>query len=128
MKKAKRLIIWYEPTLKEKARELRNNSTKPEIILWLELKGKSLGYDFHRQKPINYFIVDFFCQELMLAIEIDGKGHNWDENLQNDIQRDKKLAELGITVFRFSNTEIFNELDKVLYSIVKFIEMRNKTL
>lgn len=67
----RRKIIPYNPALKEKARELRNNSTKTEILLWLNLKGKQMrGYDFHRQKPIDNYIVDFFCNELMLAIEI----------------------------------------------------------
>ena len=62
--------------LKEKARELRNNSTTSEIKLWMYLKNKQmLGYDFHRQKPLDEYIVDFFCNELMLAIEIDGLSH-----------------------------------------------------
>jgi very-short-patch-repair endonuclease len=53
----------YNPNLKEKARRLRNNSTKAEIRLWIYLKGRQMmGYDFHRQKPIDNFIVDFFLQ------------------------------------------------------------------
>ena len=76
----KRKIIPYNPKLKELARELRNNSTKAEIILWLKLKNKQLyGYDFHRQKPIDNYIVDFFCQELMLAIEVDGYSHQFED-------------------------------------------------
>ena len=67
----RRKIIPYNPALKEKARELRNNSTKTEIMLWMYLKGKQMkGYDFHRQKPLDEYIVDFFCNELLLAIEI----------------------------------------------------------
>jgi very-short-patch-repair endonuclease len=67
----RRKIIPYNPKLKEYARQLRNNSTRSEIILWKYLKGKQmLGYDFHRQKPIDNYIVDFFCSELMLAIEL----------------------------------------------------------
>lgn len=73
----RRKIIPYNPALKEKARELRNNSTISEIFLWQFLKGKQmLGYDFHRQKPLDEYIVDFFCNELMLAIEIDGESHS----------------------------------------------------
>ena len=52
--------IKYNPKLKEYARNLRNKSTLPEVLLWREIKGKKLGYDFHRQKPIDEFIVDFF--------------------------------------------------------------------
>ena len=74
--KAKRNILPYNPALKDKARELRNNSTKTEILLWTFLKGRQLrGFDFHRQRPIDEYIVDFFCSELMLAIEIDGVSH-----------------------------------------------------
>lgn len=59
-------ILPYNPALKEKARELRNNSTKTEILLWRFLKGKQLrGYDIHRQKPIDEYIVDFFCTDLI---------------------------------------------------------------
>ena len=58
---AKRKIIPYDPKLKELARQLRNDSTKTEIFLWLKLKGKQMyGYDFHRQKPIDHYILDFF--------------------------------------------------------------------
>ena len=65
--------IYYDKGLKEKARFLRNNSTLTEVLLWNELKsGQRRGYDFHRQKPILHWIVDFFCYDLMLAIEVDG--------------------------------------------------------
>ena len=73
-------ILPYNPKLKEKARHLRNNSTKAEIRLWLYLKRRQMmGYDFHRQKPIDNFIVDFFCRELMLAIELDGYTHTFEK-------------------------------------------------
>jgi very-short-patch-repair endonuclease len=71
-------ILPYNPILKDLARELRNKSTLSEVLLWQHLKGKQmLGYDFDRQKPINNFIIDFFCSELMLAIEIAGETHNY---------------------------------------------------
>ena len=68
-------IIHYNPSLKEKARILRKNSTLSEIILWKKIKNKSLGYEFHRQVPLDNFIVDFYCHGLNLAIEIDGNTH-----------------------------------------------------
>ena len=71
-------ILSYNPILKDLARDLRNNSTLSEVLLWKYLKGgQMLGYDFDRQKPVDNFIVDFFCNELMLAIEIDGETHNY---------------------------------------------------
>ena len=70
--------VTYNPYLKEKAKELRNNSTLGEIVLWKKLKGKQCyGFDFHRQKPINNYIVDFYCNKLNLVIEVDGYSHNF---------------------------------------------------
>ncbi len=67
IKRIKRNIYPYHPSLKQLAKELRNNSTFAEILLWNELKNKRLGdYDFHRQKPILNYIIDFFCHELTL--------------------------------------------------------------
>ncbi|MBA4319424.1 MAG: DNA methylase [Flavobacterium sp.] len=118
--KIKREIIPYNPTLKEKARQLRNNSTKSEILLWQFLKGKQmLGYDFHRQKPLDKYIVDFFCNELMLAIEIDGESHFGKEKY--DKNRQKQLEDLGVRFLRFEDTEIFCNLEKVLKTIEKWI-------
>lgn len=113
--------VTYNPYLKEKARELRNNSTLGEIILWKKLKGKQCyGFDFHRQKPISNYIVDFYCHKLKLIIEIDGYSHNF--KFEEDKKRDFDLNELGFTVLRFSEGEVRNNLDLVLNSISKFIE------
>jgi very-short-patch-repair endonuclease len=72
----RRKIIPANPCLKALARELRKHSTLAEVLLWDQIKNKKLlGYDFHRQKPIDSFIVHFFCPDLMLAIEIDGVSH-----------------------------------------------------
>lgn len=117
----RRKIIPYKPWLKEKARELRNNSTKSEILLWNYLKGKQMkGYDFHRQKPLDNFIVDFFCNELMLAIEIDGLSH-WGKE-EYDKERQSKLESLGINFIRFNDEEIFYNLDGVLETIESWID------
>jgi len=81
----KRKIIPYNPKLKEFARKLRNNSTKSEIRLWQQLKRKQFfGYDFHRQKPLLNYIVDFYCYELNLVIELDGYSHNFEEIVTKD--------------------------------------------
>ena len=113
--------ISYNPYLKEKARELRNNSTLGEILLWKKLKGKQCyGFDFHRQKPILNYIVDFYCYKLKLIIEIDGYSHNF--KADEDKKRDFELTELGFTVLRFSEGEVRNNLDLVLNSLSTFIE------
>jgi very-short-patch-repair endonuclease len=72
--------VHYNPRLKQVARILRKNMTLGEILLWKELKGKKLlGYDFHRQKPIGEYVVDFYCPALKLVIEIDGDSHDGKE-------------------------------------------------
>ena len=120
MKKSK--IIPYNPILKEFARQLRNNSTETEIYLWLKLKGKQMyGYDFHRQKPIDNFIVDFFCHELMLAIEVDGYSHEFLEVYNKDTIKEKRLNDLGIEVLRFSDEEVLKDMENVLRAIEFFV-------
>lgn len=122
-----RQIIPYNPALKEKARYLRNNSTFAEIMLWNYLKRKQMkGYDFHRQKPLDNYIVDFFCNELMLAIEIDGATHHGNE--KRDGKRQRKLEQYGIRFLRFDDLDVVHNLDGVLKHIEKWIddyEMRN---
>jgi very-short-patch-repair endonuclease len=120
----RRKIIWYNPQLKKKARELRNNSTTSEIKLWMFLKNKQmLSYDFHRQKPLDEYVVDFFCNELMLAIEIDGLSHHNSE--EYDTERQRKLETLGIRFLRFEDDEVFYNIEKVLKTIEEWIN-KNK--
>ena len=116
-----RKIIPYNPKLTEYARKLRNSSTYTEVQLWNYLKKKQLrGYDFDRQKPIDNYIVDFYCKDLMLAIEVDGESHYG--NREKDKRKDKRLNQLGVTVLRFDDLEIVYRLDKVLEKIEKWID------
>ena len=122
----RRKIIPYNPRLTEYARDFRNNPTPSEAFLWQRLKGKRVcGFDFHRQKPLGYYIVDFFCNELMLAIEIDGSVHNDDYNKIKDAQRQDRLEDLGVHFLRFSASDVMNNVDEVLEVITGWIE-RNK--
>ncbi len=118
-----RKIIPYNPKLKELARKLRNNSTKAENVLWLCLKGREMyGHDFHRQKPINNFILDFFCHELMLGIEVDGYTHQFEETFVKDELKMKKMKTLGITILRFSDNDVLKNTDNVLWEIDSYID------
>ena len=111
-------ILPYNPKLKEKARHLRNNSTKAEIRLWLYLKGRQMmGYDFHRQKPIDNFIVDFFCRELMLAIELDGYTHTFEKVADRDERKEQRLRELGVRVKRLRDEDVMNNIEGVMKEI-----------
>ena len=117
----RRTIIPYDPALKEKARELRNNSTETEILLWKFLKGRQMcGYDFHRQKPLDKYIVDFFCNELMLVIEIDGDSHIGKEKY--DKVRQNRLESVGIRFLRFDAMKVYYHTDSVLKEIEDWIK------
>jgi very-short-patch-repair endonuclease len=86
----RRKLIPYNPKLKELAKRLRNDSTLGEVLLWKELNNKQMfSYDFHRQKLLLNYIVDFYCYELNLVIEIDGLYHNHEETYKLDLLREQ---------------------------------------
>jgi very-short-patch-repair endonuclease len=114
----RRTILPYQPYLKKYARKLRNHSTQSEIRLWYYLKGKQrLGFDFHRQKPIDNYIVDFYCCDLLLAIELDGISHTYEDAVEKDRSRDERLSVLGIKVLRFEDEDVYKRIDWVLETI-----------
>jgi very-short-patch-repair endonuclease len=118
----KRKLVWYHPDLKEQARELRNNCTETEYLLWQRLKGKQMkGYDFHRQRPILYYIIDFYCTNLKLAIEIDGSVHNEEEIQLRDNKRQEQLKDYGIKFLRFKNDEVLFHIESVVARIEEWI-------
>lgn len=79
------------------------------------------GYNFHRQKPIDEYIVDFFCNKLCLSIELDGYSHELQEVWEKDVKKTKKSNELGVHVLRFSDYQVFNDMDNVLLAIEDYI-------
>ena len=94
--------------------------TLAEVLLWNELKRKQmLGYDFHRQKPIDAYVVDFFCPRLSLAIEIDGASHDGRES--DDRKRQMEIERYGISFLRFSDREVKQNLGGVLECIREWI-------
>jgi very-short-patch-repair endonuclease len=114
----KRKLIPYDSKLKQLARNLRNDSTLGEITLWKELNNKKLyGYDFHRQKPLLNYIVDFYCHELNLIIEIDGLYHTHEGQYKLDITREAELAKYDLIILRFTETEVRKDIVNVLRTI-----------
>jgi len=107
----KNKIIPYKPYLKDLARELRKNSTLSEVLLWQKIKQKSLGVQFHRQVPMLDYIVDFYCHEIQLAIEIDGNSHK--NKYAEDLKRQQELEQHGVVFIRFTDLEIKKELFSV---------------
>lgn len=122
-KMKKRNHLSYNPKLKQFPRNLRNNSTKAEVILWLQLKGKQMReYDFHRQKPIDNFIADFYCPRLELVIEVDGAYHYWEETIVKDQIKEAKLKSFGLSVLRFTNQDVLKSMKYVLRTIELYID------
>ena len=113
-------LILYNPELKKKARLLRKRCTPFEALLWSKIRRKSLGFEFHRQVPIDEFIVDFYCHELKLAIEVDGFVH--DTRQEYDLRRQKRLESKGVVVMRFDNEDVQNGMNEVIGVIVRAIE------
>ena len=91
-------IIPYNPKLKALARQLRKNSTLTEVLLWQKIKQRGYGVQFHRQVPLLEYIVDFYCHELLLVIEVDGDSHDIKD--EKDAKRQKELEARGITFFK----------------------------
>ena len=107
--------IYYNKKLISLARQLRNNSTQSEIRLWGFLRsGQMRGYDFHRQKPIDNFIADFYCHQLKLVIELDGYTHQFEEVFLKDEIKESRLKQLGLQVIRFDDEEVMRDIDNVL--------------
>jgi len=101
---------------------LRKEMPSAEIILWSQLKAKGLeGYKFRRQYSINQFVVDFYCPKLKLAIEIDGDSHYIEGADISDRERQSIIESYGITFLRFTNKEIYKNLEGVLKKIMEYL-------
>ncbi|KKP67377.1 MAG: hypothetical protein UR66_C0016G0015 [Candidatus Moranbacteria bacterium GW2011_GWE1_35_17] len=100
-------------------KKLRSSATPQEIILWSRLKGKRLGCKFRRQQSFGKYIVDFYCPEKNLVIELDGWQHK--EQIEYDNERSKFLESLNLKIIRFWNNDINNNLDSVILEIEKYL-------
>ncbi|MEZ4968417.1 MAG: ribonuclease P protein component [Flavobacteriaceae bacterium] len=116
----KNKIIPYNPLLKEYARQLRKNSTLAEVLLWQKIKQRGLGVQFHRQIPLLDFIVDFYCHEIGLIIEIDGSSHDY--KYDQDAKRQGQLEKYGVEFIRFTD----NEIKQNIFSVVLALEEKVK--
>ena len=114
----------------ENARELRQNETEAEKVLWSNLRSRRCsGLKFRRQHPVKEFILDFYCHEYLLGIEIDGSVHENDVAKEYDLNRTAELEFLGITIIRFKNEEVLTDLSEVLTEIRNKVEqLKNASL
>ncbi|MCB9082594.1 MAG: endonuclease domain-containing protein [Lewinellaceae bacterium] len=109
------------PGIFNNARKLRRSMTVPEQMLWEKLCRRQLnGFHFRNQHPMAHYILDFYCHQARLAIEVDGGYHQEEEQRVWDENRTEVLNELGITVLRFSNEEVSFNMESVL-SVIKLI-------
>lgn len=100
---------------------LRRNLSKAEILLWLQLKNKKInGHKFRRQYSVGRYVVDFYCPELKLAVEIDGGYHLADDAREYDEIRQKNIESYGIRFLRFSDKEVMKNIFGVIKSIQEF--------
>ncbi|MEN8816455.1 MAG: endonuclease domain-containing protein [Nonlabens sp.] len=108
------------PHLKDNRKCLRKNLTPAEAFLWNELKTKKFhGLKFRRQHSIKNYIVDFYCAQHQLIIELDGNYHDEPNQFEKDELRDKDLENMGFTVLRYENQYVFSELEHILDDIKK---------
>ncbi|QNA46058.1 endonuclease domain-containing protein [Lacibacter sediminis] len=118
----KRTIIPYTPQALEYAKHLRQNMTYTEVKLWMELRnGSMMGYDFDRQKPMLNYIVDFFCKDLMLAIEVDGITHEDEKVLLKDPIRQDEIEMYGVSFLRFNALDIVHDIKNVVRTLENWI-------
>ncbi|OGW25579.1 MAG: endonuclease [Nitrospirae bacterium GWC2_42_7] len=122
MKEKTAKYLPYNKTLTELARKNRQNPSKAEIRIWNEIlrRRKFSQHKFLRQKPIAGYIVDFYCSELCLVIEIDGDSHA--ETFEYDIERTKVLNALGLTVIRYTNNEVLENIEGVYEDLLRQIQ------
>jgi len=109
--------------MKERARYMRKHPTPAEAILWKRLRKRQVkGFHFRRQHPIVRFIVDFYCAEAKLVVEIDGSVHNQPGHDEYDTERQSFLQALGMRVLRFTNSQVVTETNAVLHAIAEALE------
>jgi very-short-patch-repair endonuclease len=110
------------PATMRAAARLRKNLTLAEYLLWKKLSDKEIfNVKFRKQHPVNIFIVDFYCHECKLVIEVDGEYHNDEYQCEYDCGRTSDLNNFGLKVIRFTNFEIINEIDQVINKILSAI-------
>ena len=111
--------------IKSRALAMRKRPTRAEVMLWQRLRGKRMqGLRFRRQQPIGRFIVDFYCRQAQLVVEVDGSSHHATEAAEYDKKRTQFLEELGLSVLRFSNEQVIYETGAVLNTISNHLVLK----
>jgi len=115
----KEMFYGASPETFELAKSLRRKMTVAEKILWERIKNRRIKkLKFRRQHPIRYYIADFYCHEIKLVIELDGKVHDEADQKEHDEGRTGELERFDIRVIRFKNDEVIKDIDKVIGKII----------
>jgi len=118
-----KMKIHYDKKLKKFSRTLRQEMTDAERLFWSKVRMKQLnGYQFYRQRPIDRYVVDFFCPKAKLIVEIDGGQHYEDDGRRKDEIRDKYLSGLGLKILRFSDRDIIENIEGVVEHVLENLE------
>ena len=121
--------IRNDPALKQRRRGLRLNQTEAEKTLWKHLRNRQLdGMKFFRQFSVGPYILDFYCPQLRLAIELDGGQHTEDDAREYDAARSAYLQAQGIDVMRFWNHDVLNQTESVLQKVLEKVTPPNPLL
>ena len=112
------------PVILARAREMRHPQTLAEATLWQVLRNRRTGFKFRRQHPVERFIVDFYCADAKLLIEVDGESHLKLAQEEYDKARTEYLEELGYKVIRFTNNDVRYNIDAVAGETLQAIEIR----
>src|SRR5688500_6816025 len=102
-----------------RAKQLRRQLTLPEGLLWHFLRSRPGGVKFRRQQPFGPYVLDFFCRETGLAVEVDGTAHNMGDNPERDLRRDEWIAEQGIRTLRIAASDVLEEMEAVTGAILQ---------
>ncbi|HLC90080.1 MAG TPA: endonuclease domain-containing protein [Patescibacteria group bacterium] len=117
--------IFNKSSEKRTRQKLRNEMTPAEKKLWYYLKNKQLGgYKFRRQQGIGQYIVDFYCPRLKLIIEIDGDTHFEEKMMRYDFERQRQIESLGIKFLRFTNLDIYENIESVLEEVIRDMNLK----
>lgn len=112
------------PAILARAREMRQPQTPAEATLWRILRNRQTGFKFRRQHPIDRFIIDFYCADARMLIEIDGESHFEPKQQEYDKARTEYLEELGYKVIRFTNDDVRHNIHEVVSEILRTVESR----
>ena len=123
-----RTMLHNQPLLKPRRKELRNNATPAEKLLWGVLQHSNLGrYKFRRQHSVGLYILDLYCPSAGLAVDLDGDSHFTDEAMEYDRQRTAYLNSLNIRVIRFLNSDVYDNLHGVCEKILECLTVPPST-